>query len=134
MLKTYHGSCHCQAVRYQADIDFSQGTHKCNCTICSKSRHWAVGIKPDAFRLLSGQEQMNDYQWNTRQGHRMFCRHCGVSPFSYGHVEEIGGDFVAVEVVTLDDASVDELVAGPVTFMDGLHDNWFQAPEETRHL
>jgi hypothetical protein len=134
MLQTYKGSCHCGDVRFEAEIDFSTGTGKCNCSICRKSRYWGVLIKPAAFRLLTSPELLSDYQFGSLQGHHLFCRRCGLQPFSRGNVPEIGGDFVSINIACLDDIADAELADLPVNYANGRDNDWMHTPAHTRHL
>ena len=144
--KKYHGSCHCKKVQFEAEIDFSKGTGRCNCTFCTKTRHWGTVIKPEAFKLLSGSEFLNDYTKSTplqlplkaaiepRTTHSFFCRVCGVRPFGMGNIPEIGGDYVSINVASLDDVDFKRVMSSPMQYFDGLNNNWFSTPEYTGHL
>ena len=134
MKKTYSGSCHCGKVRFQADIDLSAGTGRCNCSICTKQRAWGATIKPEDFRLLEGAEELAEYQFGTKSGHHRFCKTCGIRPFGDGYVEEMGGAFVGINLAALDDVDVNELIAAPVHYSNGRDNDWWHTPEEVRHL
>lgn len=133
MIRTYTGSCHCKAVRYEADLDLSEGTGRCNCTYCAKVRNWSIRATPEHFRLLTPESDLAGYGV-PGVGLHEFCPKCGVRTFDRGNMPELGGAFVSIAVSTLDDATVDALLSGPVRYADGLNDNWWNAPAETRHL
>jgi len=133
MLKTYRGSCHCGAVRFEADIDLSQSTYRCNCSICRRTRFWPAVVQPERFRLLAGREDLTRYLFNTKKNHHYFCRHCGVRAFGVGNETPVGTMY-GVNVMCLEDVSDEELAKVPITYVDGLNDKWQSAPPFFRHL
>lgn len=132
-LATYHGSCHCGAIRYEAEIDPAAGTVKCNCSICTKMRFWAALVAPSAFRLLQGGAALRDYRFHTRRDGHHFCAHCGINVFTTGESAR-SGPFVAVTIASLDDMPVDGMLAGPIRYIDGRNDHWSTPPADIRHL
>lgn len=122
-LRTRHGSCHCGAVRFEAELDLGRGTIRCSCTLCTKQRSWVAIVARSSFRLLAGSDSLSEYRCNTRtEGHR-FCSCCGVRVFHTG-VSPRWGEYAAVSVVCLDDVTDEEMGAVPVTVLDGRNDDW----------
>lgn len=133
MKQTYSGGCHCGAVRYEADIDLSKGTLKCNCSICSKARAWLVAVDGEDFRLLSGTDALSEYQFGAKRIHHLFCKHCGIKSFGRGSGPD-GKESVAVLVSSLENVPDAELAALPIMFVDGRNDDFQSPPAQTRHL
>jgi hypothetical protein len=131
--KTYQGSCHCGAVRFAADIDLAQGTFRCNCSICFKSRAWLAAVAAGDFRLLSGEGSLADYRFGRKAIRHRFCTTCGVRPFSQGS-DAKGNKSYAVRVNCLDAVDPGELIDAPVKYFDMLHDDFKSTPAEIRHL
>jgi hypothetical protein len=138
-MKTYSGSCHCGAVRFQAELDFAEGTFKCNCTSCAKARSWLIPTPAARFRLTQGEDYQAEYRWTppgrakpTVQFH--FCKTCGIRMPGRGELEAMGGAFYAVQVSLLDDVDPEELAAAPISYVDGRHDRFDRAPDDVRFL
>ncbi|HET6281127.1 MAG TPA: GFA family protein [Polyangia bacterium] len=140
MKKTYQGSCHCGAIKFEADLDLSQGTTRCNCRFCSKARFWMAFAQDGDFRLLQGADMLTDYQHTPSSKpepflHLLFCNRCGMRAFSRGGVMPgATGPFHAINIASLDNATDAELAAAPIKYADGRHDDWPSTPAETRHL
>jgi hypothetical protein len=131
-MKTYQGSCHCGAVRFEADIDLTAPTYRCNCSICSRNRFWPAIVAPAAFRLLQGREELTKYTFNTHRNEHYFCRRCGVRPFGIGNAP--GPDTVyGVNLGCLEDVSAEDLAAAPIAYVDGRHDR-LSPPAVTSYL
>jgi hypothetical protein len=140
MTKTYTGSCHCGAVRFECEIDWAAGTTRCNCSFCRKARFWMTFVRKDAFRLLQGEDALVDYQ-HTPAGksepflHLKFCGRCGVRGFSEGgFLPSAGSEFCAVNLGCLDDVTDQELAEAKVSYVDGRKGDWSPIEGETRHL
>jgi hypothetical protein len=132
MKQTYSGGCHCGAVRFEADVDFSQGTVKCNCTICQKARFWLVAVSAGEFRLLKGEDALSEYRFGASRIQHLFCKHCGIK--SFGRIDMPNGGMVAVSVTALENIPDADLAALPVVFVDGRSDNFQAPPTQTAHL
>lgn len=75
------GSCHCGAVRFQADVEASPEMLDCNCSICSRSGYLHLFVKHENFTLLQGEADLMSYKFGSGEADHLFCRHCGVKSF-----------------------------------------------------
>lgn len=125
---THTGGCHCGAVRFEVALEPGFKGSRCNCSICAKTAATGAIVKPNAFRLLAGEEALGGYQWGHKISTRHFCKQCGIHCFGAGHLEAVGGDFVSVNLNTLDDFDVNEV---ELVHWDGRHDNWMAGPKST---
>jgi hypothetical protein len=104
-MKKYSGSCHCGAVKFDAEADI-QSVMECNCSICGRTG-WRLAFVPATrFHLKSGNDELTDYQFGKMHLHHLFCSVCGVRPFSRGAAPD-GTETVAVNVRCLEGVDPD---------------------------
>ena len=132
-LKTYKGSCHCGSISYEADIDLSQGTGKCNCTFCMKTRAGGTFVKPAAFSLLTGADSIKTYRKHPQAPLEHFCRECGVMTYGIGSADYMGGDSWPCLSPRLMMSSLGTCRCPCALFRRPAH-NWQNPPAETRYL
>jgi hypothetical protein len=117
----YHGGCHCGAVTFEVDGELTD-VSECNCSICAKKAylHWIV--PPHSFRVLTGQEELRTYTFNTGVARHFFCPRCGVAPF---YVPRSDPDKIDVNARCVDGIDLSMLM---VRRFDGR--NWERAMSE----
>jgi hypothetical protein len=114
--KTYAGSCHCGKVRYEVSTDLSK-VMSCNCSLCSRAGYLLNFVPASQFKLLSGEDNLQDYRFNTHKIEHMFCKTCGVRSFARGKMRD-GSDTAAINVRCLAGVDLDTLTLTKVNGRD----------------
>lgn len=96
------GSCHCGAVRFEAEVPDAVEVLDCNCSICAKTGFRHLIVPHGDFTLLAGAEALTSYRFGTGAADHLFCRVCGVKSFYQprSHPEAWSVNLKAVEDLT----------------------------------
>ena len=124
-MTVYSGGCHCAAVRFEADLDDTSAALECNCSVCEMCGFQHLIAPKNRFRLITGQDSLTEYRFNSGQAQHFFCKVCGIKPF---YIPRSNPDGVSVNLRCLDDPKPD---FGIEPF-DG--QNWEQNAASLRHL
>ena len=79
-LVMYEGGSGCGAVRFRVAA-LKYEASDCNCSICQKKGFLHLIVPPEHFTLLSGEDVLTTYTFNTGIAKHTFCRICGIHPF-----------------------------------------------------
>ncbi|TKC88811.1 GFA family protein [Trinickia terrae] len=93
------GSCHCGAVKFEVRTALVPAV-RCNCSLCRRrGALMSPFFPPEALEILSGEDALSMYQFNTRVARHYFCKHCGIYPF---HQSRKGAGFWRVNIGCLE--------------------------------
>jgi hypothetical protein len=115
-MTNHRGGCHCGKVRFEFEAPAEIRASQCNCSICRMSGYLHVIVSTDKFRLLSGEDALETYTFNTGVAQHRFCRHCGVKSF---YVPRSHPDGISVNANCIDPDTIVSLESDP---FDGA--NW----------
>jgi centromere protein V len=121
---THRGGCHCGRVRFEVMAPAHIEAAECNCSICNKTGFLHLIVPKSQFKLLSGEDALTSYQFNTGTARHLFCSVCGIKSF---YVPRSHPDGYSVNVRCLDEGTVESLTVVP---FDGK--NWEAARPSLR--
>jgi hypothetical protein len=95
---SFDGGCHCGRVRFRVRTE-QLAALDCNCSICTMKGFLHLIVPKESFTLLSGEDDLTTYTFNTGVAKHTFCSTCGVHPF---YIPRSHPDGVDVNVRCLD--------------------------------
>jgi hypothetical protein len=103
---THKGGCHCGGVRFEVRSSPIINVSQCNCSICSKSGHLGMIVPRHRFTLISGEECLTEYTFDSGVAKHLFCKHCGIKSF---YIPRSHPDGVSVNARCLDPGTVEDM-------------------------
>ena len=75
----HKGSCHCGTVQFELDLpDGLINVRRCDCSMCRRRGAIAASVPLAGVKILSGEEALTLYQFNTKTAKHYFCSNCGI--------------------------------------------------------
>jgi len=125
-LKVHRGGCHCGAVTFEVDAPERVTVQACNCSMCAKLGFLHLIVPASRFRLLSGEDKLTTYTFNTGVAQHTFCKVCGVKPF---YVPRSNPNGFSVNLRCLEQSTFSDI---QIEDFDG--QNWEQHADALAHL
>jgi len=122
----HKGGCHCGRIRFEVEAPGDLEVNECNCSICRLTGFLHLIVRKDDFRLVSGQDDLSTYQFNTGVARHFFCAVCGVKSF---YIPRSNPDGYSVNARCLDPGTVTSMT---IETFDGR--NWEAHAHTLRHL
>lgn len=107
---THRGGCHCGRVRFEVRAPARVDVADCNCSMCSKTGYLHLIVRAGDFKLLSGQDVLTTYTFNTGTAKHLFCPVCGIKSF---YVPRSHPDGFSVNARCLDTGTLEEMTVTP---------------------
>ena len=122
----HKGGCHCGQVRFEVKSPTDIEVNECNCSVCCLTGYLHLIVRKDKFKLISGQEELSIYQFNTNVAKHFFCTNCGIKSF---YIPRSNPDGYSVNARCLEPETVTSMTINP---FDGR--NWKNHADKLRHL
>ncbi len=99
----WSGSCHCGAVRFRVDAEIDEIT-TCDCSLCRRKNALMAKVHASSLTILTGEDVLTEYRWNTGVARHFFCACCGIYTF---HRKRSAPDHYGVNVTCLEGFDAD---------------------------
>lgn len=108
---THQGGCHCGRVRFEVLAPAHLQLSECNCSMCSRLAYLHLIVPAERFKLLSGEDVLSTYTFNTGTAKHQFCSICGIKSF---YVPRSHPDGFSINARCLDMSTVSGTTVRPI--------------------